>query len=213
MDKTDSVSLIIEQNDTDPTLRYYEDHAEEFTANTIDADMKDIRSRFLSHLPAGARILDFGCGSGRDSKYFLSKGYEVEACDGSREMVRIASQTAGIPVRRMLFEELDEVKRYDGIFACASLLHVPYAQLPAILAKIERALKDDGTVYASFKYGTFEGERGGRYFTDMTGERFGECLAAAGGRLKVVQSRITGDVRPGRGSEKWLNVILRKAPE
>ena len=71
MDKTDSVSLIIEQNDTDPTLRYYEDHAEEFTANTIDADMKDIRSRFLSHLPAGARILDFGCGTGRDTKAFL----------------------------------------------------------------------------------------------------------------------------------------------
>lgn len=195
------------------TLDYYDQNAEGFYSTTANVQFTQIQDWFLSYLEPGARILDFGCGSGRDSKYFLSKGYEVEACDGSREMVRIASQTAGIHVRRMLFEELDEVKRYDGIFACASLLHVPYAQLPAILAKIERALKDDGTVYASFKYGTFEGERGGRYFTDMTGERLGECLAAAGGRLKVVQSRITGDVRPGRESEKWLNVILRKAPE
>ena len=83
MDKTDSVSLIMEQNDTDPTLRYYEDHAEEFTANTIDADMKDIRSRFLTYLPEDARILDFGCGTGRDTKAFLDLAYEVAALDGS----------------------------------------------------------------------------------------------------------------------------------
>ena len=95
MDKTDSVSLIIEQNDTDPTLRYYEDHAEEFTANTIDADMKDIRSRFLSHLPAGARILDFGCGTGRDTKAFLDLAYEVAALDGSPSLCRIAGEYTG----------------------------------------------------------------------------------------------------------------------
>jgi hypothetical protein len=115
----------------------------------------------------------------------------------------------------MLFEELSEVERYDGIFACASLLHVPYVQLGDILAKIERALKDNGILYVSFKYGTFEGERNGRYFTDMTMERLKDCLKEAaemnGGReLKVIESRITGDVRPGRENEKWLNVILRK---
>ena len=105
MDKTDSVSLIIEQNDTDPTLRYYEDHAEEFTANTIDADMKDIRSRFLSHLPAGARILDFGCGTGRDTKAFLDLAYEVAALDGSPSLCRIAGEYTGIPVQCMDFRE------------------------------------------------------------------------------------------------------------
>ena len=167
------------------------------------------------YLEPGALILDFGCGSGRDSKYFLSKGYKVEACDGSEEMVRIASETAGIPVRRMLFEELSEVERYDGIFACASILHVPYAGLSDILARVERALKTGGILYVSFKYGTFEGERNGRYFTDMTMERLEECLKACGGenagsKLEIVESRITGDVRPGRGDEKWLNVILRK---
>ena len=198
-----------------PTLDYYNRNSGKFTVSTVDVEFTDIQDWFLKYLEPGALILDFGCGSGRDSKYFLSKGYKVEACDGSEEMVRIASETAGIPVRRMLFEELSEVERYDGIFACASILHVPYAGLSDILARVERALKTGGILYVSFKYGTFEGERNGRYFTDMTMERLEECLKACGGenagsKLEIVESRITGDVRPGRGDEKWLNVILRK---
>ena len=197
------------------TLEYYDRNSEKFTADTADVEFTQIQDLFLGYLEPGARILDFGCGSGRDSRYFLSKGFEVEACDGSQEMVRIASETAGIEVRKMLFEELSEVDRYDGIFACASILHVPYARLGDILAKIERALKDNGILYVSFKYGTFEGERNGRYFTDMTMERLEDCLKEAaergpGRELKVIESRITGDVRPGRENEKWLNVILRK---
>ena len=198
------------------TLEYYNRNAGSFTSTTVDVEFTDIQDWFLRYLEPGALILDFGCGSGRDSRYFLSKGFRVEACDGSEEMVRAASKTAGIPVRKMLFEELDEEERYDGIFACASILHVPFEELPDILAKMERALKNDGTIYVSFKYGTFEGERNGRYFTDMTLERLQECLGAAAGKyggkgLRVVESRVTGDARPGRESEKWLNAILRKA--
>ena len=104
MDKTDYISLIAEQNEADSTLRYYEDHAEEFTANTIDADMKDIRSRFLAHLPEGARILDFGCGTGRDTKAFLDLAYEVAALDGSPSLCRIAGEYTGIPVQCIMTE-------------------------------------------------------------------------------------------------------------
>ena len=198
------------------TLAYYDRNAGSFTSTTVDVEFTDIQDWFLRYLKPGALILDFGCGSGRDSRYFLSKGFRAEACDGSEEMVRIASETSGIPVRKMLFEELDEVDRYDGIFACASILHVPLEGLPDILARMERALKDDGAIYVSFKYGTFEGERNGRFFTDMTMERLQECLDAAAGKyggkgLQVVESRVTGDVRPGRESEKWLNAILKKA--
>ena len=198
------------------TLDYYNRNADIFASTTVDVEFTDIQDWFLKFLEPGALILDFGCGSGRDSRYFMSKGFRVEACDGSEEMVRAASKTAGIPVRKMLFEELDEVERYDGIFACASILHVPFEELPDILAKMERALKDDGAIYVSFKCGTFEGERNGRYFTDMTLERLQECLEAAAGKygekgLQVVESRVTGDVRPGRESEKWLNAILKKA--
>lgn len=197
------------------TLDYYNRNAGSFTSTTVDVEFTDIQDWFLRFLEPGALILDFGCGSGRDSRYFLSKGFSVEACDGSEEMVRIASETSGIPVRKMLFEELDEKERYDGIFACASILHVPFEGLPDILARMERALKNDGTIYVSFKYGNFEGERNGRFFTDMTMERLQERLKAAAGKnggrgLQVASSRITGDVRPGRENEKWLNVILRK---
>ena len=105
MDKTGYISLIAEQNEADSTLRYYEDHAEEFTANTIDADMKDIRSRFLTYLPEDARILDFGCGTGRDTKAFLDLAYEVAALDGSPSLCRIAGEYTGIPVHCMDFRE------------------------------------------------------------------------------------------------------------
>ena len=164
------------------TLAYYDRNAGSFTSTTVDVEFTDIQDWFLRYLKPGALILDFGCGSGRDSRYFLSKGFRAEACDGSQEMVRAASKTAGIPVKKMLFEELDEVDRYDGIFACASILHVPLEGLPDILARMERALKDDGAIYVSFKYGTFEGERNGRFFTDMTMERLQECLDAAAGK-------------------------------
>lgn len=197
------------------TLEYYNRNAGSFISTTVDVEFTDIQDWFLRYLEPGALILDFGCGSGRDSRYFLSKGFRVEACDGSEEMVRIASETSGIPVRKMLFEELDEEERYDGIFACASILHVPFEGLPDILARMERALKNEGTVYVSFKYGNYEGERNGRYFTDMTMDRLQECLKAAADKsgrkgLRVVESRVTCDVRPGRESEKWLNAILQK---
>ena len=191
------------------TLEYYDRNSEKFTADTADVEFTQIQDLFLGYLAPGARILDFGCGSGRDSRYFLSKGFEVEACDGSQEMVRIASETAGIRVRKMLFEELAEVDRYDGIFACASILHVPYAQLGDILAKIERALKDNGILYVSFKYGTFEGERNGRYFRDFTEESYREFLKDFH-EFRMTDQWITSDVRPNRGEEKWLNVLLRR---
>ena len=128
-------------------------------------------------------------------------------------MVQIASETAAIPVKQMLFEELDEEERYDGIFACSSILHVPYKGLPDVLARMEKAVKKGGVIYVSFKYGTFEGERNGRYFTDLNEERLEDLLTkAAGGRrpLQICERWISGDVRPGREDEKWLNVILRR---
>ena len=139
------------------TLDYYDHNAEGFAAGTLDVKFTAIQDRFLGYLAPGALILDFGCGSGRDSRYFLSKGYKVEACDGSAQMVKIAEKTAGIPVKQMLFDELSEVERYDGIFACASILHVPFKALPDIFRRLKRAVKRDGIIYVSFKYGDYEG--------------------------------------------------------
>ena len=193
---------------TEQTLNYYSKNAQRFTGDTLEVEFSSIQDSFLAQLPAGALILDFGCGSGRDSRYFLQKGYRVEACDGSEEMVKAATRNAGIPVKKMLFSELNEENRYDGIFACASILHVPSKELPDILTRMKRAVKPGGILYVSFKYGTFEGIRNGRYFTDQTEESLQAILDEVGG-LEIIRTGITGDARPGREDEKWLNVLLR----
>ena len=195
--------------DYSQTIEYYNNNHQEFTSSTLDVTFSDIQDRFLRRLPKNALILDFGCGTGRDSRYFLQKGYRVEACDGSEEMVKIAERVVGIPVRKMLFSELCEHERYDGIFACASILHVPYKELPDIFLRMEKALKPGGILYVSFKYGRFEGFRSDRFFTDMDEERLRDILKPkATEGLEILELWITGDVRPGRKEERWLNALF-----
>lgn len=191
------------------SLYYYNKHAREFADNTKLVDFKSMQDKFLAYLEPGSRILDFGCGSGRDTKYFLSEGYETDAVDGSEELVKIASEYTGIQVRRMLFQELDETEQYDGIWACSSILHLPYGELAEVLEKMGKALAQHGIVYTSFKYGIGEGERNGRFFTDMTEEKIKGMLNETA-VFNIEEMWVTSDVRPGREVEKWLNLILRK---
>ena len=97
------------------TLTYYDNHADEFYRSTVSVEFTAMQDRFLEKLEKGSYILDFGCGSGRDTKYFLEQGYRVEAVDGSDELCKRASQYTGIQVKQMLFEELAAVNMYDGI--------------------------------------------------------------------------------------------------
>ena len=192
-----------------PTLNYYNLNAKKFIENTQNADMHLTQDKFLQLLPESASILDFGCGSGRDTKYFLEKGYQVVATDGSAELCRLASSFTGIKVKEMLFQELDEIGVYDGIWACSSILHLPKQELLPVIRKMCIALKDNGVIYTSFKYSNFEGERNGRYFTDFTEDTFREFIKVIP-ELMIEDQWITLDVRPGRGEEKWLNLILQK---
>jgi len=192
-----------------PTLNYYNENAEEFTASTINVDFTNVQDKFLNKLSSSSSILDFGCGAGRDTKYFLEKGYMVEAIDGSEELCKLASEYTGTEVKRMFFQELHDVEKYDGIWACSSILHLPYEELVEVMKKMKVALKDTGIIYTSFKYGSFEGVRNGRYFIDMTEESLEKLLQDVGG-LDVEEMWVTSDVRPGRGEEKWLNLFLRK---
>ena len=191
------------------TIDYYNRNVQSFIDGTVSVDFTQIQNVFLELLPKDARILDFGCGSGRDTKYFLDCGYQVDAMDGSIELCRAASEYTGIHVKQMLFQELAEVEKYDGIWACASTLHVKKAKLPDIIRKMSLATKENGIIYVSFKYGDYEGERNGRYFTDMTEISMKELLAAFP-ELVVEKQWVTDDVRDGRGDERWLNMILRK---
>lgn len=193
----------------DKTLDYYNQNADAFVAGTISVDFKQKQDKFIGRLQAGDYILDFGCGSGRDTKYFLEAGMKVDATDGSEELCKIASKYTGIKVRQMLFQELDEYEKYDGIWACSSILHLPKDKLKQVLIKMTAALNARGIIYTSFKYGDYEGERNGRYFTDFTIDSFTDFMQDVK-HLKLIECWITGDVRLGRGEEKWLNLILQR---
>ena len=193
----------------DNTISYYEKNVSSFIDSTQSVKMSEAWNRFTARLPKKALILDFGCGSGRDTKYFLEHGYLVEATDGSKEMCKIASKYTGVNVRNLLFTDLSEIKRYDAVWACSSILHANSHELVEIIKRINISLKDNGIFYTSFKYGTFEGERDGRYFTDLTEESFGSLLKKTAD-FDILETWITGDVRPGRENEKWLNIILQK---
>lgn len=194
------------------TLNYYEQNAGQFIRSTRDADFSETQNRFLDCLKPGGKILDLGCGSGRDTKYFLQKGYPVEAIDGSAELCRAASEYTGIPVRQMLFGDFMGREEYDGIWACASILHLPYQELQKTIEVLAQALKPDGILYTSFKYGTYEGIRNTRYFTDMTREKF-QAMIDGIETLTIKEMWITSDIRKGRETEKWLNIILTKTSQ
>ena len=191
------------------TIIFYNENAKTFMDTTLNGECSSVQNRFLNKLHKESLILDFGCGSGRDTKYFMDQGHTVEAVDGSIEMCKLASEYTGIEVKNMYFQDLKEVDKYDAIWACSSILHLSYPELVDVMKKMSIALKENGFVYTSFKYGTYEGVRNGRYFTDMREESIEKLLQEVP-KLQIDEYWITSDVRPGRGEEKWLNLILQK---
>ena len=191
------------------TIAYYNNNAEEFVSGTINADMSYCRDKFLQYVPDGGRILDAGCGSGRDTKAFLNLGYQVDAFDASEEVCKLASKITGIDVKCMRFDDFDGEFEYDGIWACASLLHVRSNDLPRIMEILCRLLKHDGVLYASFKYGTTERIKDDRFFCDMNETSLTDLIQNAG--LLVTELFVTVDVRSDRLDEKWINVLARRA--
>lgn len=194
------------------TIDYYNQNAEEFIKATVNADMHEHADGFLAAVsedPAGKKILDFGCGSGRDSKYFIEKGCIVTAIDGSRELCRYASEYIGQPVKCMDFFDLEETDTYDGIWACSSLLHIEATRLPDIIKKMANALVKDGVLYVSFKEGDYSGERNGRYFTDLTAEMLSRLIIGTG-CMREIGIWKTEDVRNSHNGDKWVNGLFRK---
>ena len=189
----------------DKNIEYYNKNADSFFAGSLNADMTEVQNRFLSYVPVGGKILDAGCGSGRDSKAFMNAGYEVVSFDASEEMCKRAIEYIGKEVLNMRFEDVSFIHEFDGIWACASLLHVPERELPEILKKMKNALKPNGIIYASFKYGEGTTIRGERQFSDFSEISIVPLFEAAG--FEIVSNIVGADSRPGRGNEKWVNVI------
>ena len=190
------------------TLSYYSKNSRSFYEATINADMSQIYESFLPLIPLGGTILDFGCGTGRDAKAFIEAGYHVDAIDGSIEMVKFARTFCNIDVKHLLFEDYSPDKLYDGIWACASLLHLSKYELCQIFPKLHDSLERDGILYTSFKYGNFEGIRRDRHFTDFTEEDF--LIFIKDFDFIIIDMFVSSDVRRERNEEKWLNVFLKR---
>lgn len=190
------------------SIDYYEKYAERFFETTVLADMHDVYQPFLSLVKPRGRILDLGCGSGRDSRYFIRHGYQVEALDGSPALARLASEYIGQEVICGRIEELEYDQEFDGIWACASLVHIEKKDMPEILKKLKRALNLEGILYISLKYGEGEGVKDGRFFNYYDEDQLREVFNGLKD-LKIIKLFRTKDVRQERKQELWINVLAR----
>lgn len=189
------------------SVRYYNEHAQAYFQRTVHLDMTRSYRPFLKHLKPGAKILDAGCGSGRDSLYFKRRGFEVTAFDASKELVALSAKLLDQEVLLMRFEDLTLPDRYDGIWACASLLHVDKGKLAEVLRNLTAHLKDGGIFYMSFKYG--EGERwiDGRYFHNLNETDLERIIQQVPG-LRIREVFVSDDVRAEKNHKCWLNAYL-----
>jgi len=194
----------------DRTDAFYRDHARAYRDDTVRIDMSPIYERFLSRLPANARILDAGSGSGRDTLAFLQRGYEVDAFDASPELSALSTALTGVPTKLLRFQEFRAPARYEGIWACASLLHVPRPDLPDALRRLIAALRPGGVLYMSFRHGSQERvSEDGRYFLDMDERRLREQLAAFPS-VTIVDLWLSAGESEYSANGHWLNAVVRK---
>lgn len=193
-------------------LEYYNKNAKLYFEQTKVGNLKENYEKFLNRIEKGAYILDFGCGSGRDSKFFIENGYKVKAIDGSIQMCNIASDYINQDVECMLFEDLKDKDTYDGIWACSSILHVEKEKLPDIIIKMINALKPNGIIYTSFKKGSGYEINEGKYYNYITKEEFEEMLKKLNINAELIDyfETLPSTNRPGAKNTVWGNYIIRK---
>lgn len=192
------------------TLEYYNKNAKMYFEQTIEGDMQENYDRFLNKISQNSYILDFGCGSGRDSKYFIEHGYKVKAIDGSVEMCKLARLYINQNVECMKFEELNDIEIYDAIWACSSILHVEKEKLPEILNKMITAVKPNGIIYASFKKGEGYEIKDGKYYNYLTIEELESILKKINPNVKIIDyyETLSSTKRPTKVI--WANYLMKK---
>ncbi len=194
------------------SIKFYNDNANAFFNDTVAVDLTSLYQHFLPllSLPTqSVHILDAGCGSGRDTKFFIEQGFQVTAFDASEILAKKASKYLGLEVKKTTFIDFKSTILFDGIWACASLLHVSSDQLPQAFSNLAKQLKSGGIFYCSFKYGDNDTSRNGRDFTNADESRLAQFIKGAG--LIIKKTWLTSDARPDRQNEQWLNAILVKS--
>jgi len=192
------------------TLDYYDNNIDSYKSlwlddfsNNYNFEIPDI---FLSYLDKNSKILDMGCGTGRDSKYFKELGHIVKSIDGSLEMCKVASNLLNEEVEQLNFLNINYKEEFDGIFACASLLHLSSEDLLIVLRKISNALKENGILYTCFKYGDTIRVDKGRFYNDMNEEKFLNLINNVN-NLKILRMWITEQYK---SNTKFINYIMVK---
>ena len=194
--------------DNKRTIRFYDTHSEEFAQAANTADMRRDYERFLKYVPQGGTIVDMGCGSGRDLKFFRESGYAASGVDASEGMCRVAREYSGCNVVHCDALSWTSPSKIDAIWANGSLLHLHIDEIITFLKTKSLFLKAGGILYFSMKAGIPEGfDEKGRHFTP-----FSEAIvegALADGKLEIAERWTEGDSL-GREGFHWEAVILRK---
>ena len=191
-------------------LAFYEANAETYAAQTYHADLTHLYAPFLALLPRNARILDVGCGGGRDLRAFRERGFNPFGIDPSLALARIARQYSGVEVAVAKVELLEIEEKFDGAWACASLLHLPQAELPNALRRIHRSLISGGVLFLSVQAGHGE-EFGpdGRFYSRYAEFEIRNAVHASG--FEILDTWVTLDSLPARTAVNWINVLARKS--
>lgn len=190
------------------SIQYYNTHSKAFYQRTVDANLSAVYEKFVQALGSSGHILDAGCGVGRDSQFFRSQGYTTVAFDGSEEMVRLATESLGENVFQMRFRDMAFSKEFDGVWACASLLHVPYDELRSVMEKVHASIKPGGIFYASFKYGDTHRAVDERDFYDQNEETIAPYLEGLFAPISIWESADTR-VQAASPRQSWLNILCR----
>ncbi len=193
----------------DKTIDFYNKNAENYCSKTIGIDLTQIYEKFLKYIPKQGAILDLGCGSGRDSLYFLNNGFDVTSMDASIEMVKLSSKLINQKTIHRKIEDIDFKDKFDGIWACASLLHINKNATVDVYNKLLSALKIEGILYASYKYGTNTMVKEGRYFNNYDENSFSEMIKNIKS-LELIEFWTTLDLRQEGNNQKWLNILLKR---
>ena len=191
------------------SIGFYDTNAQDFFDRSVEADMARGYADFMALLPAGGRVLDAGCGSGRDALAFHRQGFQVTAMEASARLAGLARAHTGLPIEVMTFDQVTWREAFDGIWACASLLHVPRVSLPGAVGRLRDALVPGGVLWMSFKYGREERQAGERGFTDLD-EDLARAMVKTAGGLKLIDLVVTGDVRADHAGDRWLSVLCRR---
>lgn len=196
------------ESQLDKTIEFYNKNSKRYFERTVKIDLLKSYNNFFPHIPAKGRIFDVGCGSGRDVKVFLELGYEVVAIDASNEMVKLAIAYTNHPVIQKSFMDISYDSEFDGIWANASLLHVPSNQFLQVMEKLNKALKPNGVMYLMFRYGDFEGVIDDRYYNYFTKERLKYYIDQLD-NIKTVDLTVVKSYEEDN-SMTWLHCFIQK---